>query len=218
MTNNKLLNNFGKHFRENFWLYVIAMLCVCTGIVLGIYTVKYMGELEKGELTSYLTSFSEATQKNSVSSKNIFFQTLKNNIPLILAIWFLGLTMIGIPIILLLDILKGYTIGFTIGFMANALNVKGVGISLLMILPQNIIYVPCVIIVSVIAMEFSLNILKDKMNKRWTTNIWVKIVSYSTLFIITVFIMGIGFVIESYISPHVVKMIVSNMGVVAGVL
>lgn len=218
MKNNKLLNNFGKHFRENFWLYVIALLCVCTGIVFGIYTVKYMGDMEKSELVSYLNSFTEVMQKSSVSSKSIFFQTLKNNIPLIIAIWFLGLTMIGIPIILLFDILKGYTIGFTIGFMANALGFKGTGISLLMILPQNIIYIPCIIIVSVIAMEFSLNILKDKMNKRWTTNIWVKVVSYSSLFVITAFIMCIGFVIESYISPHVVKMLVSNMGVVSGVL
>jgi len=217
MTNNNVFNSFGKHFKENFWLYVIAMLCVCTGIVLGIYTVKYMGELEKGELVSYLNSFSDVTKNTPVNSRGIFFQTLKNNIPMILAIWFLGLTMIGIPIILIVDILKGYTIGFTIGFMANTLGVKGAGVSLLMILPQNIIYVPCIIIVSVIAMEFSLNILKDKMNKRWTTNIWVKIVSYSTLFIFTLFIMCLGFAIESYISPHVVKMLVSNMGVIAGV-
>jgi len=215
MTNNNLFNTFGKHFKENFWLYVITLLCICTGIVLGIYTVKYMGEAEKSELVSYLNSFTESTSKGSVSSRSIFMQTLKNNIPIILGVWFLGLTMIGIPLILIIDIVKGYTIGFTIGFMANTLGAKGAGISLLMVLPQNIIYIPCIIMVSVIAMEFSLSILRDKINRKWTSNVWMKVFSYSTAFIIVTLVMVIGFGIESYISPHVVKMLASNSGVFA---
>ncbi|NFB06981.1 stage II sporulation protein M, partial [Clostridium botulinum] len=34
---NKFLGNINRHVQENFWLYIISLLCICTGLVLGIY-------------------------------------------------------------------------------------------------------------------------------------------------------------------------------------
>lgn len=47
MLNGKVTELINKHVQDNFWLYVISLLCVCTGIVLGVYSVRYMGGFEK---------------------------------------------------------------------------------------------------------------------------------------------------------------------------
>lgn len=212
MLQNKFIDILNEHVQNNFWLYVVSLLCVCTGIVLGIYSVRYMGGFEKSDLTNYIKSFSSAIGSGNVDYKSIFIQTIKNNIPVLIAVWFLGLTMIGIPIILIIDILKGFTVGFTVSFIINGMGIKGMWVSLLGVLPQNIIYIPCIIFVSVLAMEFSLNILKDKNNKNWASSIWLKITSYSFSFILVMVIMIVGFTMESYLTPHILKIVIASIG------
>jgi stage II sporulation protein M len=92
------------------------------------------------------------------------------------------------------------------------MGIKGMWVSLLGVLPQNIIYIPCIIFVSVLAMEFSLNILKDKSNKNWASNVWIKITSYSFSFILITIIMAVGFTMESYLTPHILKVVIASIG------
>lgn len=212
MVNSKLLINFEKHIKGNFWLYIISVFCICIGVIVGIYTVNHMGNLDENNLLSYLKNFTNSITLGNISYKSILIETVKNNFPLIIAIWFLGVTIVGIPIILIIDILKGFTLGFTMTFMINGLGMKGMGLSILMVLPQNFIYVPCIIISSVIAMEFSLMLLKDKVSRQWTSNIGSKIATYSFTFIFITIIMCLGFILESYLTPNIVRLLVKNIG------
>lgn len=210
MFNKKLPFNFNEHFRKNFWLYVISLLFTCIGIVIGIYTVKYMGSFQKSDLKSYIQSFSSSVASGKIQNKILFIETIKNNIPIIALIWFLGLTIIGIPIVLIIDIIKGFTLGFSAGFLINSLGIKGAWVCLLGILPQNIIYIPCLIIASVFAMEFSLALIKDNKNKNWISNIWMRIATYSFSFLFLILFMCLGFILESYLSPNLIKLVVTS--------
>ncbi len=212
MSENRIALVLSRHLQNNFWFYLVSIFCVCTGIIVGIYSVRYMGSFEKTDLISYLNNFTSALSAQSVDCKSIFIQALKNNLPLIFAIWFLGLTMVGLPVILLLDLFKGFTLGFSMSFIISQLGVKGVWISLAGILPQNIIYIPAIVISSVIAMEFSTAILRDKAQRKWASNIWLKITSYSFTFLITAFFMFSGFFLESYLTSNVVKILITSMG------
>lgn len=212
MSENKILALINKHVESNFWLYVVSLLCVCTGIVMGIYSVRYMGGFEKSDLLSYVKNFSTTINSGSINYKSILLETIKSNMPMMLVVWFLGLTMVGIPIILIIDIIKGFTIGFSISFIINGMGIKGMWFSLLGVLPQNIIYIPCIIFASVLAMEFSLMILKDRADKQRTSNIWVRITSYSFSFMLVVIFMFVGFFMEAYVTPNMVKLIVASIG------
>lgn len=212
MSENKVLSIINEHIQNNFWLYVISLLCICTGIVLGIYSVRYMGNFEKSDLLSYLKNFNSTISSGNINYKSIFIQTIKSNISILFTVWFLGLTMVGIPIILIIDIIKGFTIGFTISFVINGMGIKGIWFSLLGVLPQNIIYIPCVIFASVLAMEFSLMILKDKTSKHWSSSIWLRVTSYSFSFMLVITTMFLGFLMEVYVTPNMIKMIVASAG------
>lgn len=203
-----MTTSLNEHLQQNFWLYVISLFCVFTGIVLGIYAVKYMNNVENSDLLSYFANFNQNISNGDFKYSMIISDIIKNNISIILAVWFLGLTMVGIPIILIIDVIKGFTLGFTISFIVKGLGTKGIGVILIGILPQNIIYIPCIIIASVVAMEFSISILREKMNKQWVNSIWMKITSYSFIFILIAVLMGVGFLLEAYATPNLIKIII----------
>jgi stage II sporulation protein M len=209
MSKGRTLININEHIQQNFWLYIISLLCIFTGIVLGIYTVKYMSITEKGDLITYFTTFTQNMNLGDFKYKTIFSDVIKNNLSLVLGIWFLGLTMIGIPIILIIDVIKGFTIGFSISFVINGLGTKGIAVALLGVLPQNLIYIPALLISSVIAMEFSLNIIRDRINKQRINSIWIRITSYSVVFMLILVFMCTGFLFETYITPSLVKFILA---------
>ncbi|WP_125152276.1 stage II sporulation protein M [Clostridium rectalis] len=208
MGKNNFLQNFSDHIRLNFWLYVISLIFIFTGVVLGIYSVKYMPSVNKNDLLSYLNSFGEYLTTKDLDYRFILIQSIKSNIPFIVVIWFLGMTMIGIPIILIIDLIKGYTLGFTISFVISSVGIKGFNMAMLGVIPQNIIYVPCIIFSSVLAMEFSLNFLRERINNKLSSGLLVKVMSYSVSFLVIFFAMFFGFVIEAYITPNILKIIV----------
>lgn len=208
MVKNGLSGSFNEHIQNNFWLYIISILCIFTGIVLGVYKVKYLGDTYKSDILNYINSFTDYIANRNVDYKNVLMVTIKNNIPFITLIWFLGMTMIGIPIILIIDLIKGYVLGFTISIMINSIGTKGLWVAFLAIIPQNIVYIPCIILASVFAMEFSLNFLSERMGKRFTKGLWLRILSYSLSFLFIVIIMSVGFIFEAYGTPNLLKLIV----------
>ena len=212
MSSNTLISNINKHIQENFWLYIISILSVFTGIILGIYSVKYMGQIEQSDLINYLMNFIDPSNTNGISYKLIFFQSIKNNLPVIIFLWFLGLTIVGIPIIIFIDLLKGFTVGFTFSFMISSLGKNGIAIAILGVLPQNMIYLPCIIFASVLSMEFSIMLIKDKFSKQWTSSISSRIIYYSVIFIVLSAFLFIGIIIESYVAPYFIKNLVNNLG------
>lgn len=207
----QIKNVVNSHFRENFLLYILSALCIGIGFVIGVYIVKYMTTSDKSNLLSYLIDFTKGKKGGAGTTQIILFQAIKNNIPLVLVVWFLGLTMIGIPIILIIDVLKGFTIGFTVAFFISGFGIKGVGMAMLGVIPQNVIYIPCIIFLSVISMEFSIKLVKDNSKMSIRRRFFSNIGSYSFIFVIVTLIMFIGFFFETYCTPNIIKMIAITM-------
>ncbi|MBU5590738.1 stage II sporulation protein M [Clostridium sp. MSJ-4] len=205
---NKYINNITMHIQENFWLYIISLLFLCTGVVLGVYAVKYMSEVDKLDLANYFNSFTNILASEELNNKVIFFEAIKTNIPIILVLFILGLTLVGMPIILLINLIKGFSIGFTFSFIISTLGKKGVAITLVGMLPQNIIYIPCIVIASVISMRISLDKIRNNVFNqkphvaKENKNIVMDLV------VIAMFVL-LGTLIESYITPAILKYFLS---------
>lgn len=202
--------NIAKHLSDNFWFYIVSLVAVSTGIVLGIYVVKYIGNSNSETVSKYFESFTYNFNNETFNGAEIFKETLKSNVPYIILIWFLGITAIGIPFILILDFIKGFTLGFSASFITLGLGTKGIWLSLLGILPQNIFFIPCILVGSSIAMKFSAEKLKNKINRRFIENYWVKFYNYSIGYVFILFVMMIGFFYQSYISPSLIKVLIAR--------
>lgn len=209
--NNNSNINITKHMQENLGLYLLTILCLFTGMILGIYTIRYMENKEREDLINYFLTFKGNIKNAEVNQWYIIIETLKNNLPILVGIWLLGVTMVGLPIILIIDIIKGYTLGFTLSFLFMSLGLKGTVFVLIGVLPQNIIYLPCIIIASVLAMKLSVSKLKEKFNREAYRNSY-SFTSYSLAFIIILALMIIGAFYEAYITPNAIKAVAISLG------
>lgn len=202
--------NIGRHISENFWFYILSFLAMATGIVLSLYTVKYMGGNNTEGMKRYFDSFTYNFIQENVKGQDVFALVIKQNIPYIIFMWLFGGTLIGIFFIFIIDFIKGFTLGFTISFIIKGLGVNGIWVSVLGILPQNIIFIPCIVLGSVLSMKFSMEILKSKINSRIVENYWKKFYTYSIAYLIILFIMLFGFLYQSYISPSIIKALIKG--------
>ena len=89
----------------------------------------------------------------------MFSQSVLHNFKYISVIWILGISIIGLPVILILLFLKGLVVGFTVGFLVNQMGWSGFLLSFVAILPQNIFIVPVFIIISVLAVSLSIKMI-----------------------------------------------------------
>lgn len=203
--------NMAKHISDNFWFYIISLMAISTGVVLSMYVVKYMGSSNKEAVIKYFESFTYNFNKETFNSAQIFREAIKNNIFYIIFIWLLGITAIGIPFILILDFIKGFTLGFSLGFIMLGLKTQGIWVGLLGIMPQNILFIPCILLGSVIAIRFSADRLKNKLNRRMVENYGTKFYNYTIAYVFIMFIMIIGFLYQAYISPPIIKALIARL-------
>lgn len=206
----EIISKLNLNKKENKFYYFMVFIFFCVGIALGTYIVKYMSARDATDLTSYFSTFTESIAKEAVNNKVLLFNILKKNLILITIIIALSFTVFGTPIILLLDLVKGFTLGYTFSFLISTFDGKGLWLALASTIPQNIIYIPCFIALSIVGIEFSSTKLKDKFFNKGKVNTIVerelilKIGVLACVFII-------GTLIEAYLGPNIIKFVVTNV-------
>lgn len=206
----EIISKLNLNKKENKFYYFMVFIFFCVGIALGTYIVKYMSARDATDITSYFSTFTESIAKEAVNNKVLLFNILKKNLMLITIIIALSFTVFGTPIILLLDLVKGFTLGYTFSFLISTFDGKGLWLALASTIPQNIIYIPCFIALSIVGIEFSSTKLKDKFFNKGKVNTIVerelilKIGVLACVFII-------GTLIEAYLGPNIIKFVVTNV-------
>jgi len=178
------------------------------GVSAGAFTVNGLSTLQKDELIQYLKGFLQIMDKQSINSNELLMISLQENTKIIVLLWVLGVTIIGIPFILLLILIKGFIIGFSSGFIIKTMGLKGILFGFLALFPKEIIVIPCIIALGVNGINFSLNIIKGKSIKQiLKQNLRMDFIGYSlsTIFF-SIFIL-IGTLIETYIIPVFIRII-----------
>lgn len=169
--------------------------------------VNVLDYSQKHEMINFLDSFFKVLNQNNIDSFELLKQSLVNNIQTILLVWLLGITVIGLPIVVIIVILRGFIIGFTVGFLISELGFKGFIFSSLAILPQNIFIIPGIIIISAFSISFSLKIVKNKISKNLRYRFSADLIKYSLTVVSLSSILLIGSIIEAYITPLLMKLI-----------
>ena len=197
-----------KQIKNNLNRYFLLFTIFVIGVSAGAFTVNGLSTLQKDELIQYLKGFLQIMDKQSINSNELLMISLQENTKIIVLLWVLGVTIIGIPFILLLILIKGFIIGFSSGFIIKTMGLKGILFGFLALFPKEIIVIPCIIALGVNGINFSLNIIKGKSIKQiLKQNLRMDFIGYSlsTIFF-SIFIL-IGTLIETYIIPVFIRII-----------
>jgi len=196
-----------QHLKQNLVLYLIVLFSFTVGIASGAYTVGSMADSQKNSLVQFLDGFFAVIKKSSLDTGTIFRQSLINNFQTVILTTILGLTILGIPFILIIMGIRGFFIGFSVGFLVGELGIRGFLLVLFSILPQNLIIIPCIIVTGVIttrnAIEcFKRNKIPHTLEEK-IRDLIPYITTVSILFLTTI----AGSIIESIFVPLFLQLI-----------
>lgn len=196
-----------RHFKDNFLVYFTIIFLLISGIIIGAISIKILNSEQKGQVISFFNSFFKLVSKNQVDSFLLLKESILNNFKTIFLIWITGIIIIGIPIIPIIIILRGFAIGFTVGFLVNEFGIKGLLFALFSILPQNIFVIPGIIAISSIGMVNSLSNIKGRKLQSTYNHKFTSFINYSVLIFVLSIIVFVGSLIEAYITPIFMKLI-----------
>ena len=193
------------HIKNNLKEYVSVIIVFLIGIVLGVIVLNNSNDLQKQELSTYVNDF--VTQLNSdvsIDKIQLLKNVLLNNLIIVIGLWFIGSTVIGIPIVYAIVAYKGFCLSYSISTILAVLGgSKGICFVLASILPQNIIYIPCILALAVSGIKLYKSIMKDRRIDNIKLEIFRHI--FFSLFICILFI--IGSIIETYVSSNIIMSI-----------
>ncbi len=175
------------------------------GVMFGAIMVNALTTEQKQDLTRYLGSFFQ-TMDGGMDYDRIssFHQSFSLHIKWILMVWILGMSIIGMPLILFLNFLKGVLIGFTVGYLVGHWSWKGMLFALVSVAPQNLVLVPALIIASVSALSFSILMIRNRFVLR-RTNLYQTFIQYTSVSLVMgILTVGIS-LFEAYLSPVMMK-------------
>ena len=205
----KLINSVYEVIDHSKIIFLWVLLFLLIGIVLGSCTVYYMSDFNKVEIGTYFSEFLSFLGTNKISYLQVLLRSIFNIAPIVLIIVLLGFTLIGCPVILFIDLVKGYILGFTFALLASILGGKGIILLALGIVIQQIIFIPCIIILSTVAVKNSIIKIKEGIGKERLKNSRIN-KNYMKVQSILSAILIIGIFIETYISPNLIKLVITK--------
>lgn len=191
-----------KHIKNNIKEYISVIIVFFIGIVLGVILLNNSGDTQKQELNNYINDFvSKLNSSVGIDKLQLLKTVLINNLIIVVGLWFIGSTVIGIPIVYAIVAYKGFCLSYSISTILAVLGgSKGVCFALAAILPQNIIYIPCILALAVSGIKLYKSIMKDRRIENVKGEIFRHI--FFSLFIAILFI--IGSLVETYISSSII--------------
>ncbi|MEN6459840.1 MAG: stage II sporulation protein M [Syntrophomonas sp.] len=188
-----------QHIKDNRWQYLLLALIFLIGLIMGYYKVFNLEVGVKSHLANLLNNYLSQDMPGSLDSQAIFLGAFINQAKMVFIIWLLGLTVIGFPLILAVIFYRGFSLGFTTGFLIHDRAGAGVVIIILSILPQNLIYVPFLLIWAVIGINFTIYLVKGRNAN--ALPLGTGLISYTALMVVFLLVFMIGAFIEAYLSP-----------------
>lgn len=173
----KILNIIKEHIRKNIKEYLIVSIIFLIGIIIGVVCINNIDTEQKTEIQNYLGTFTNSLNgEYEIDSIQLLKTSIINNVILALAIWFIGSTVVGIPIVFIIIGIRGFSLGYTISsIMITYPFWKGIGFVLCTLLLQNIIFIPCILALAVSGIKLYKSIMKDKRKE----NIKVEILRHT---------------------------------------
>ncbi len=202
-------NVAANHFREYSSIYIFVIVLFLMGVIFGAVVVNSLSFSQKEDLFYYLSQFfGQLSNGESARSNDLFIQSLLHNIKYIGLMWLLGISIIGLPVILILLFIKGMVIGFTVGFLVNQMGWDGFLLSFVSILPQNFIIIPVFIIMAVITISFSMQMIRRQFMKKVSNPVFPLLSRYFVTLLIAMVCLSAAAAVEAYISPPLMKAVI----------
>lgn len=189
----------------HIWSFLLA-ISFC-GLVFGSIVA---GELGPGDSVILANSvehlFISIRQHQLASGPNLLWQRLIDDGQVLALIWLFGLSVIGVPFVVITLFLRSFSIGFAVGFTVLQFGWKGFVVAGIGIFIHQIIAMTTLFIAASTAIRFSTEILQRTFPVQTLS---VRFLKYTGLFVSCMAGLFVADVIQVYLAPHLLTFLLN---------
>ena len=203
----KIMDKLKNAIVINKKMIICLIVIVLVGIITGSLLVAVLNESDKNLVTEYINTFFNNIKDNKLN----YIDTLKNsiisNMSLIIVIWLLGISIIGVPIITFLYFCKSFILGFSLSSIIMHYKIKGCLIAFLYIFPHQIINIIMLTILMTYALSLSFKLISSFFKKK-TIDFKIIMKKYLVILLFSLLISIISSLLEVFLMPKLIKMVI----------
>lgn len=204
----KYLDKLKPKIKYDKKLITFMIIFVIIGVVTGTLFTLILNNSDKNLVIEYIQSFIDNIKNNKILFQDSIKNALVSNMIYILIVWILGISIIGLPIIILITFWRSFVIGFSISSFIITYGVKGCFLSLIYIFPHLIINLLFFIVLCTYAIRLSLKLIYTIIHKK-SFDFKTIINKYINILLICTIIIILCVLYEIFIMPIIIKFVVS---------
>jgi len=194
---------------KKIFVFLISLSIIA--LVFGSSLPIFLSIDDKKLVSDYLISFVDGVRVNS-DYLFLLKNCLINNCFFSLVVWLLGVSIIGVPIVLFLFFSKCFILGFSLTSIILNYGFNGILFGLGYIFPHQVINVLIFALITNYSLIFSFKMIFLIMKKH-DFNIRVAFNKYFKIFVFCLIVLILSGLYETFVSPIVLKFIFNLLGI-----
>lgn len=200
----KLINNI--RFDKKYVLF--SLIIIILGIITGSLFIVVLNSTDKNLVIEYISAFVDNIKNGSINSLDMFKNTLITNYIIIFILVIIGFSCFLFPVNILLLFYKAFVIGFSLSSFILTYGMKGTILSIFYIIPHLIINIFIFCLITAFTLRISINMIKYIIKKK-DINMRVYFNKYFSIIILSIIIITLSGLYESYVVQYILKLIVN---------
>ncbi len=186
-------------------IYLSIIITIALGIISGIIYNLILSKSDHTLITNQLNSFFDAIKKNDINYIPMLFNSLIGNLSLVILIWLLGISIIGLPLIYILCFGKGFLLSFSIISILTTYKFKGIILAVCYLIPGPIILLLYLIFLGFSSAFFSKKLfsylfLKQDISLRHSMK------RYLQVLLVSIVVAGCCSLFDTFFMPNFLKL------------
>ncbi|HEY8416543.1 MAG TPA: stage II sporulation protein M [Limnochordales bacterium] len=156
------------YFRRRTATYLCVLIVFAMGVVFGGLAVGHVDETDRSALAQYVEGLLARGQARALApAEEVMRQAVLDDLlKTVGLVGLLGLSVIGAPLVLGVVFLRGFVLGFTGAFLMDQMQLRGLVVALVSLLPHNVLAVPAVLVAGASAVGFSVTAARVLLGRR----------------------------------------------------
>jgi stage II sporulation protein M len=134
-------------------------------------------------------------------------QTIAANIKTVFFLFFMGISVIGLPLALLLIFTRGFTIGYSVSFLLRTMGFKGLVLTLTGVAPHNLLIIPSIFLMVIAIIDIAAALTKIRFTNKQVA-IGEELIKCAVLTLVVLSMMIFAGFIQGYITPIITAWLV----------
>lgn len=162
----KYLDKLIRNIRINKNLFIFLLIIVIIGVTTGALFTAIISTSDKELVVSYLNDFFTNIKEGKLVYDNSLINALILTVGLAVAIWLLGVSVIGFVVVIIILFMKAFVLGFSVGSIIATFKLKGILMAFIYCFPHLVINILIFMLVSAFALIMSFKIINSITSKK----------------------------------------------------